>query len=525
MKRKSNRAQSLVEYLVIGSLVAIATLPFVSPYAKEVGQKIADSAPAKSPVIKDLKFTSQNPEELQSVTPTPHNVNPVEPQITPPNDPEIPPPVIPPPPPPPPRKLYAFSSHYRDIDSLFDLIDVGNPESYRNQIMNMVCLVAPIEPTKPTEPIKPATVSEPVKPTEPVKPVQEENESDWDFDQRMKHYYSDYDQYEKDLNQYDSDLQNYQNYLKALDKYNADFKQYQSAYQQYEKEYKQYEDRMELYKTCPQGSGITGLIILTYENGDLYGVYPLETFQRENGISFDESGEKITCSQQPQFCNGAKSTNPLGLFNSTVSVPDAEEAIVITRSVHASPLAFDLDGKGIRTSAKKIWFDINGDGKKELINDVLNGVLCIRGGKSGLDLFGDNTDLNNDKKPDGYKNGFEALKALAKKEKLINFKNDMKLDGKDLSLLEKKYNLKMKIYGYHGKLTSLKSLGITEINLGNTSKVSVLNNFDNRGNMLMTQQGAAFKVNGIMSTFADVWHKIADFVKNTAENVKKLFIA
>ncbi len=524
MSLNSKKAQSLVEYLIIGSLVAIATLPLISPYAKQVGQKIADSAPAKSPVIKDLKFTSQTPTELQSVTPTPPNINPVNPKITPPDDPVIPPPVTPPPPP-PPVKLYAFSSHYRDIPNLFKLIDVGNPESYKKKILDDVCNVAPIKPTKPMVPLRPKVISEPVKPVELEKPVQAENESDWDFNQRMYQYNQDYQKYQNDIQQYNQDGENYQRYLKDYDTYNQKYTKYQIAYQKYQQEYADYQERLVLYQDCPKGSGMAGLMILTYPNGDLYGVYPLTTFQRANDISFDEKGGRITCSKQPQFCNGKKSTNGLGLFNNTVYVPNASEAIIITRSVHASPLAFDIDGKGIRTSDKKIWFDINGDGKKELINDVLNGVLCIRGGKSGLDLFGDNTDLNNDKKPDGYKNGFEALKALAKKENLINFKNDMKLDSKDLALLEKKYNLKMKIVGYYGKLTSLKVLKISEINLGNTSKVGILNNFDNRGNMLMTQQGATFKVNGIMNTFADVWHKIADFVKNTAENIKNLFTA
>lgn len=181
---------------------------------------------------------------------------------------------------------------------------------------------------------------------------------------------------------------------------------------------------------------------------------------------------------------------------------------VVKDNSFVSPLTFDLNGDGVKTSNKLTRYDINGDGKLDTINDVADGTLCIRGGKSGLDLFGNNTDIDGDGKADGYKNGFDALKALAKKEGLINDKGDMKLDTKDLKVLEKKYGLQIKTDGYNSDAKSLESAGITEIDLGKTDKTESVNNFDGQGNLLMKQAGATFKINGQEREYADVWHTI-----------------
>lgn len=174
-----------------------------------------------------------------------------------------------------------------------------------------------------------------------------------------------------------------------------------------------------------------------------------------------------------------------------------------------SPLTFDLNGDGVKTSDKLTQYDINGDGKQETINDVADGTLSIRGGNSGKDLFGDNTDLNNDGLADGFGNGFDALKALAAKEGLINNIDDMILDSKDIKILEDKYQFGMKTGGYNSSAKSLASLGITEIYLGETDAVETINNFDGQNNTLMTQEGSAFAINGVKRNYADVWHSIA----------------
>jgi len=177
----------------------------------------------------------------------------------------------------------------------------------------------------------------------------------------------------------------------------------------------------------------------------------------------------------------------------------------------SSPLGFDLGDDGYETSNELMQFDIDGDGKLDNINNVLEGILAFDKdgdgvvGKDGSELFGNNTDLDNDGKADGYKDGFEALKALANKEGLIDGDKDMALDADDLKLLSEKYGLTMQM-GYNGKTQSLESLGITQINLAKTNETHLEDNFDGKHNQLMTQEGATFVQNGEEKDYADIWN-------------------
>ena len=178
-----------------------------------------------------------------------------------------------------------------------------------------------------------------------------------------------------------------------------------------------------------------------------------------------------------------------------------------------SPLSFDLNGDGVKTSSKVIDYDIDGDGIVDKINDSADAVLVFDkdgdgiSGKDGSETFGDNTDLDGDGKADGYKDGFEALKALAKKEGLINGEDDNELDEKDLKVLEEKHGLKIKTNGYNSEAKSLSDTGITSIKLSKDNETSLEDNFDGNGNQLMTQKGATFTVNGEEKEYADIWHK------------------
>ena len=181
-----------------------------------------------------------------------------------------------------------------------------------------------------------------------------------------------------------------------------------------------------------------------------------------------------------------------------------------------SPLSLDLNGDGVRTSDKIISYDIDGDGTLDKINDSLDAVLVFDKdgdgivGKDGSECFGNNTDLDGDGKADGYKDGFEALKALALKENLINKKDDMQLDENDIKLLDEKYGFKIKANGYNSQAQSLADLGITAINLANTDETNIFDNFDSMGNQLMTQEGATFVQNGEEKEYADIWHRYED---------------
>ena len=163
------------------------------------------------------------------------------------------------------------------------------------------------------------------------------------------------------------------------------------------------------------------------------------------------------------------------------------------------------------TSNELIKYDIDGDGQLDNINNVLEGILAFdkdgdgKVGENGSELFGNNTDLNNDGKADGFKNGFEALKALAFSEKLVDGDKDMSLDANDLNILSEKYGLTMQM-GYNGKSYSLDSLGITQINLAKTNETKLEENFDGKSNQLMTQEGATFVQDGKEKDYADVWN-------------------
>ena len=180
-----------------------------------------------------------------------------------------------------------------------------------------------------------------------------------------------------------------------------------------------------------------------------------------------------------------------------------------------SPLSFDIDGDGVNTSDNIINYDIDGDGAIDKIYDSADAVLVFDNdgdgisGEDGAECFGNNTDLDGDGKADGYKDGFEALKALAAKENLIS-ENDSKLDEADIKLLQEKYGLKIKTEGYESNAQTLSDIGITEINLAKTSETTMNQNFDGKGNDLMTQEGATFTINGETRSYADIWHAKLD---------------
>lgn len=177
------------------------------------------------------------------------------------------------------------------------------------------------------------------------------------------------------------------------------------------------------------------------------------------------------------------------------------------------PLVLDLNGDGVKTSEKDIMYDIDGDGILDQIKDAADGVLVFDAdgdgisGENGKECFGNNTDLDGDGKADGYKDGFEALKAIAEKENLINGKDDNTLDANDIKLLEEKYGFKIKVEGYGDESISLLDIGITEINLAQTNATKLQKDYDGQGNDLMTQEGATFTMNGEEREYADIWHK------------------
>jgi len=176
--------------------------------------------------------------------------------------------------------------------------------------------------------------------------------------------------------------------------------------------------------------------------------------------------------------------------------------MMLVQAMGMGPLAFDLSGKGIRTTDERVAFDLDSDGKRDNLAEVDAGMLAIRGAKDGRDLLGKYSDLDGDGKVDGHKDGFDALEALARKEGLVDDKGDMKLSIRDLAVLEKRYGLGMK-QGCGGEKQSLREAGVTEIDLSKGQRRT--QRLDAEGNTAVHRDGASFKVNGQTRSCADVW--------------------
>ena len=206
-------------------------------------------------------------------------------------------------------------------------------------------------------------------------------------------------------------------------------------------------------------------------------------------------------------------------------VTATDNALAAEAAASSDPLVFDADGDGVKTSTEKVNFDIDGDGELDVVNNAADWVLAFDNdndgivGENGTELFGDNTDFDGDGIKDGYKDGFDALKALAQREGMISAA-DNTLDENDLKKLEEKYGLKM-TNGYGGEAKSLSELGITQINIAQTNEKTLVKNFDGQENDLMTQEGATFVVNGQTRQYADIWNKKFDSTTN-ADGVSEL---
>ena len=263
----------------------------------------------------------------------------------------------------------------------------------------------------------------------------------------------------------------------------------------------------------------------TYENGNAkYAIAPGDTDGEYHVYKMDESGtngSSITRAElgnnnlyNMQDCDDGVNVYTVTDTNNDLSDCDYECS---TKSYNTeSPLSFDLNGDGVKTSDELIQYDIDGDGKLDTINDSADAILVFDAdgdsisGEDGSECFGDNTDLDGDGVADGYKDGFEALKALANKEGLVDGVNDNTLDVDDLKILEEKYGLQIKTDGYNSEASSLFDAGITEINLSTTDETTLHKNFDGKQNDLMTQEGATFVVNGEEREYADIWHAKKD---------------
>ncbi len=203
---------------------------------------------------------------------------------------------------------------------------------------------------------------------------------------------------------------------------------------------------------------------------------------------------------------------------------DTQETTKSARANYStcSPLVFDLTGEGININTDKIVEDdIDGDGIKDKHFDIgaNNAVLVWDADKNGVSGEGGSEYFGNNTVIDGvtYENGFEALKALAKKEGLINGEDDNELNEEDIKFLQDNYGFKIKAGSYDSEATSLLDAGITSIKLSTDKNTTLNETYQNTADNVMTQNGATFTINGQEREYADVWHKKLD-----AESINNL---
>jgi len=186
-----------------------------------------------------------------------------------------------------------------------------------------------------------------------------------------------------------------------------------------------------------------------------------------------------------------------------------------TRSTYQnSPLVFDLDGDDRTTRNRVVAYDIDGDGAMDALGDISaqDGILVLDTDKDGIagedarELFGDGTDLDGDGRPDGWANGFEALRALVRKAVRDGKLPRESLEDEDLDSAEfERLGLRMRIGGLSGKTVTLDEAGVRSIRLS-AGKVRRTRDFDGRGNDVMRQDGASFlRADGSRGRYEDVW--------------------
>lgn len=170
----------------------------------------------------------------------------------------------------------------------------------------------------------------------------------------------------------------------------------------------------------------------------------------------------------------------------------------------ASPLVLDLNGDGIQTTEQNRLFDLEGDGSvynisslgsddaKLVFDPNNNGVF----GESGLELFGNNTDIHGTGRPGDFANGFEALRAYAALHLGEGAVADNVLDANELRALEENHGLRLNV---NGQIQTLSEQGVSEIRLNFTESDQV----DEFGNQF--REISSFVRNGEERQIVDVW--------------------
>lgn len=198
----------------------------------------------------------------------------------------------------------------------------------------------------------------------------------------------------------------------------------------------------------------------------------------------------------------------------------SKKAMEIMEVKELSPLVFDLDGDGKYTGGRKVRFDLDADGRGDLLNDIAPGDALLvfdadgngTSGENGRELFGDLTDMALFGEESGYRDGFASLAVLVRRaaEDGVIARGALesgRLSRADLAAMEKAYGLKAKLGSFSARPVSLSAAGIVEIAVSDKA-TTFIRDFDGRGNHLTRRDGADFtREDGSTGSYGDVWFK------------------
>lgn len=181
------------------------------------------------------------------------------------------------------------------------------------------------------------------------------------------------------------------------------------------------------------------------------------------------------------------------------------------------PLVIDLDGDGLRTRGRRVAFDIDGDGKRDSVNDLDDGDGLLvfdadgdgRAGTDGGELLGDAARFegrSGGKLPDGFA-ALETLVAIAAADGLLSPEVGLRnsLSREDLEALEDSWGLRVRLGGLKGRDRRLSEVGIVRLDLA-AGPGARHEDYDGRGNALTAAQGAQVVLaDGARRAYGELW--------------------
>lgn len=187
-------------------------------------------------------------------------------------------------------------------------------------------------------------------------------------------------------------------------------------------------------------------------------------------------------------------------------------------SFSVSPLALDLSGAGLRARARRVAYDLDGAGRALSAHDLASGAALLVfdrdgdgvAGADGRELLGTATDLDGDGRPDGYRDGFQALDALvarAAARGVISARaaSSGRLGPAELAALGRRFGLRLRVGGLLGRDVSFAQAGVRALRLSR-APARLSRGCDGYGDSVSRRAGAVFeRADGRLGSYEDFW--------------------